>query len=59
MRTILAIAATAAIAALPTVALAASGPLMQACAPGTPFVVCICTTNPNRCYPGTYILRPR
>jgi hypothetical protein len=59
MRTILAIATTAALAVLPTAALAASGPLMQACAPCTPVVVCICTTNPNRCYPGTYILRPR
>lgn len=59
MRNILVIATSAALAVIPTAAFAASGPLMQACAPGTPVIVCICTTNPSRCYPGTYILRPR
>lgn len=59
MRNILATATIAALAASPTAALAARGPLMQACAPGTPYVVCLCTANPSLCYPGTYILRPR
>jgi hypothetical protein len=59
MRNILVIATSAALAVLPTAAFAARGPLMQACAPGTPYVVCLCTNNPNLCYPGTYILRPR
>lgn len=59
MRNILALATSAALATIPTAALAARGPLMQACLPGTPYVVCLCTANPNLCYPGTFILRPR
>lgn len=59
MRNILVIATSAALAAIPTAALAAPALVMQACAPGTPFVVCLCTANPNLCYPGTFVLRPR
>jgi hypothetical protein len=59
MRTILAIVTSATLAVIPTTTLAAAGPLMQACAPGTPYAVCLCTANPSRCYPGTFVLRPR
>lgn len=65
MRSTLAIVALVAamlcspVAAASPTAPAVRGPLTQACAPGTPIVVCICTVTPSRCYPGTYILKPR